>query len=119
MSRGRDDYDDPGRRRRDDDDDDRDYGGRSGRRNELTGLDKMYATTSVPILILFSLCCNGLVLLPLILSIIAVNTCKDETARGNAKLSLIISGTVVTLLVIVQIVALSMGGGLGGGLPPG
>jgi hypothetical protein len=68
------------------DDDDLDV-----QKRPLSGLDGMYANTNIVILIIFSLCCNGLCFLPLILSLIGTLTCRDETAKSNARLSLIIS----------------------------
>ena len=72
-----------------DDEDDDDL--RPVRKRELSGLDGMFANTNMVVLVLFGLCCNGLCFLPLILSIIGVTTCTDETARSNAKIVMIIS----------------------------
>jgi hypothetical protein len=76
----------------------------------------MYADTNIVLLIFFSLYCNGLCLLPLILSIIGVATCTDEKARANAKLSLIISIVAVVLITIAQIIRMmTVGAGAFGG----
>jgi glutaminase len=79
-------------------------------------MDSLYANTNIVVLILFSLCCNGLCLLPLILSVVGVLTCTDEKAKSNAKLSLIISAIMVTIGVVANIArfALGVGGGAGG-----
>ena len=78
----------------------RDYDDDSVRKKDLTGMNKMFAETNIVVLVLFGLCCNGLCLLPLILSVIGVATCTDEKAQSNAKIVLIISGIVVVLGVI-------------------
>lgn len=88
-------------KRYDDDDDNGEDMPSVRRRDEpLSGMNAMYANTNIVVLIFFSLCCNGLCLLPLILSIIGVATCTDEKAKSNAKLCLIISG----LMVVVQFI---------------
>jgi hypothetical protein len=75
----------------------------------------MYANTNFAVLIIFSLCCNGLCLLPLILSLIAFTTSTDEKAKNNAKICLIISGVMVVIGVIANVIQMMMGGGPGGG----
>ncbi len=71
---------------------------------QLSGLDSFYANTNFVLLILFSLCCNGLCLLPLILSAVGLGVCKDPTARSNAKTSLIISIIMVVIGIIIDII---------------
>ncbi len=90
--------------------DDDDIDDLPARKKELSGMDSMYANTNIVILIFFALCCNGLCLAPLILSIIGTFTCTDEKAKANAKLSLIISGIMVFLAVVINIVRFAIGG---------
>ncbi len=93
------------------DDDDYDDDMPSVRRNEpLSGMNAMFANTNIVLLILFSLCCNWMCFLPLILSIVGVTTCTDEKAKSNAKICLIISGIVVVLGTISSIVQQLTGG---------
>ena len=79
------------------------------RKKEMGPLDKMFKDTSMVVLVLFALCCNGIAL---ILGIIALATAKDPTAKSNALTVTIIGGVVTFLGVIYQIVQLA--GGLGG-----
>ena len=74
----------------------------------------MYANTNIVILIFFSFCCNGLCLLPLILSIVGVVTCTDEKAKSNAKICLIVSCVSLVLGVISSVVQQMAGVGGGG-----
>lgn len=108
MPRREDDYDDyeddrPRRRRRDDDDDDYD---RRPRKKQLTGLDGMFANTSMVALILFGLCCGEI---SLILGIIGLAMCEDETARKNAMIVTIISA--VRFVIVAAIVAIQIASG--------
>src|SRR5437870_1870287 len=91
------------RRRRDDDDDDLPV----RRKKTLSGLDAMYHDTSLVILILFGCLCGWIAV---ILSVIALATCKDETAKKNATIVLIIA-VVVGILHAVGIVMRTAGGG--------
>ncbi len=88
------------RRLYDDDDGDR---GRSG------GLDGMFANTSLPMLILFPLCCG---VFALIFAIIGVATCRDPQARSNAQLVLIIS--LISSGIGIALNVMGFVGGFGG-----
>lgn len=111
MPRGYDDDDDDRPRKRSRDDDDDDYEDeRPTRRQPLSGMDGMYTNTSFPVLILFSVCCNGLCLLPFILSLIGTFTCKDKTAQANARICLIISSVMVVIGVVANIVRFAISG---------
>jgi hypothetical protein len=91
-----------------DDDDDDDIP--SVRKKEpLSGLDGFFANTSTVVLVIFAFCCGGIAL---ILSIIGVIICKDETAKSNARLVLIISGIITALSVIANV--MNSMGGMGG-----
>ena len=87
-----DDYDDEDdddrrrRKRRSDDDDD--FDDRPARKKQLSGLDAMYHDTSIVILILFGCLCGWIAV---ILSVIALVTGKDETAKRNATIVLIVA----------------------------
>jgi hypothetical protein len=107
MARERDDYDDYDNkpRRRDDRDDD-DGGPRSRPVQQLTGLDKTFHDTNIVVLILFALCCNGIAL---VLGVIGLITCKDETAKKNALIVTIIGG-IITALAVVGRVMQAVGG---------
>ena len=75
------------------------------RRPALTGLDAMYHDTSIVILILFGCLCGWIAV---ILSIVALVSCKDETAKKNATIVLIVAGVVGILHavgVVVRIVS--------------
>ena len=118
MPRNRDDdddYDDEPRaskkpRRRDDDDDDDFDDAPRVNKNPPSGIEGMYANTNFAILIIFSLCCNWMCFLPLILSIVAYSTATDEKAKNNAKICLIISSVMVVLGVIGNIVRFALVG---------
>src|SRR5262245_48221522 len=119
MPRRDDDYDDddqPRPRRRDDDDyddddrprqrrrrrhDDDEYDDRPRRKRQLTGLDGMFANTSMVALILFGLCCGEV---SLILGIVGLAACEDETARRNAIIVTIVSA--VRFVIVAAIVAI-------------
>jgi hypothetical protein len=92
-----DDDDDRPRRRRRDDDDDADDLPRI-RKKPMSGLDGTFANTSLPILIIFGMCCSGIAL---ILSIVGLATCHDPTARKNATIVLIISIVFVVIWNVV------------------
>jgi hypothetical protein len=88
MAKDRDDLDDRDddrpRRRRDDDYDDRP-------KEQLGPLDKTFRDTNIVVLVLFSICCNGIAL---ILGIIGLVTAKDPKAKSNAMIVTIIGGIV-------------------------
>jgi hypothetical protein len=95
--RRRDDDDEPDdrprrRRRRDDDYDDVP----DIRKRELSGFDGMFANTSMVALILFGLCCGDIAL---ILGIIGLIICKDDTAKQNALIVTVISAVRVVAVV--------------------
>jgi hypothetical protein len=111
RSGGRRDDDDEGdlprrrRRRRDEDDDDYDdERPRRRRGGEMGPLDGMYRDTNIVVLVLFALCCNGIAF---ILSLIAVVTAKDPTAKSNATVCMIVA-IVVTVLGVGGRIALMM-----------
>jgi LSD1 subclass zinc finger protein len=111
------------RRRRDDDDDDDDdddYRRRKRRKKkrrrtleeeydvermryfdaEPRGfLDSTFADTSIVLLVIFALCCSGIAL---VVSLVALLTCRDKTAKQNALIVLTIAGFVVALNVIAS-----------------
>jgi hypothetical protein len=87
------------------------------KKEPLTGLNGMFANTSMVVLIIFALCCNGLCYLPFILSLIGVLTCTDETAKSNARLCLIISG-IMSVIITIGGVIRNMNAGPGGGFGP-
>jgi hypothetical protein len=102
--RDEDDEDDrPRRRRRDEDDDDDDRPRRrrrSIRRDELTGLDAMFANTNIVALVLFGCLCGGIAG---ILGFVGVLTCKDEKAKQNAMITMIIGGVMLAIGIVVQV----------------
>lgn len=61
---------------------------------DMGPLDKMFRDTNIVILILFSICCNGIAL---ILGLICYLTAKDPKAKSNALVVSIIGG-IITLL---------------------
>lgn len=68
----------------------------------LGPLDKTFRDTNIVILILFALCCG---FIAMVLSIIGVATAKDEKAKQNAIICLVISaisGGLSTLSFILQ-----------------
>ena len=124
RNRNADDYEDepddrPRRRRRDDDDDDADDRPRRRRRDDdydddrpsrsgdLGPLDKMFRDTNTVVLVLFGCCCG---VIAFILSLICYLTAKNEKAKSNAMLVLIISGVMTVLNVIGTILQLSTKG---------
>jgi hypothetical protein len=60
-------------------------------KRELSGLDGMFANTSMPILIIFAFCCSGIAL---ILGIVGLIVCTDEKAKSNALVVTIIAAIV-------------------------
>jgi hypothetical protein len=96
MARERaDDYEDeddrPRRRRRDEEEND--YDDRP-RRKKLQGMDALFAKTSMVGIILFGLCCG---LLALVLGIVGLVTCKDQKARRNATIVVVISAVMIAV----------------------
>jgi hypothetical protein len=85
----------------DDDDEDDDDMPSVRKKEPLSGLDGFFANTSTVVLVIFAFCCGTIAL---ILSIIGLITCKDETAKSNARLVLIITGIIHVLAVLGNIV---------------
>ena len=92
----------------DDYEDDRGRGRKRG--GEKGPLDGMFRDTSMPVLVIFAICCGGIAL---ILSIIAFATAKDPEAKSKAQTVMIISIIMSVIGVIANIVAMSMQGGRG------
>lgn len=101
MARTRDDYDDdedrPRRRRDRDDDYDDDYDAPRSRRN-LGPLDRTFRDTNIVVLVLFGCCCG---IIAFILSLVCVLTARDEKAKSNALVVMIISGILVVANIIM------------------
>ena len=121
MARSRDDDDDddlPRRRRRRDEDEDDEEDDRPRRRRkrssggEMGPLDGMFRDTNIVVLVLFALCCG---LIAFILSLIAVITAKDPTAKSNAMTCLIVCIVGQVLGGIVYVIMLAGGAGAGAG----
>lgn len=66
---------------------------------ELGPLDKMFRDTNIVILILFSVCCNGIAL---ILGLVCYFTAIDPKAKSNALMVIIIGGALTVLGIIAQ-----------------
>jgi uncharacterized membrane protein len=62
-------------------------------------LDGLYRDTNIAILVIFGLCCN---LIAFILSLIGFLTAKDEKAKHNAMICLIVSIVSMVLGTILQ-----------------
>ena len=73
---------------------------------ELGFFDKTFKNTNIVILIIFGLCCG---IIPLVLGIIGIATCKDPTAKRNA-----IIVTVVGAISFILSILLQLGGALAG-----
>jgi hypothetical protein len=101
----RDDDDDRPRRRddRDDYDDDRPRRRRGG---EMGPLDKMFRDTNIVFLVLFGICCG---IIALVLSAVGYFTAKDEKAKSNAMLVLIISGIMSVVGIILRVTGVVAG----------
>jgi hypothetical protein len=84
------------RRRRDDDDDD----SPASRSGDLGPLDKMYRDTNIVVLILFGCCCG---FIALILSLVCYFTAKDEKAKSNALLVIIISAVLTVISIVANV----------------
>jgi hypothetical protein len=107
MPRPDDEYTDEPPRRRDDE-----YGDRPppDRRDEdyvnypdvrrRTGMDAFFSDKNLALLILLSVCCNGIAL---ILGIVGLAACKDPRARHNALVVTIVSGIITFLGVGMQL----------------
>jgi hypothetical protein len=67
-------------------------------------MDGLFAKTNIVLLIIFAVCCNSLFLLPLILGIVGLITCKDPRAKQNALVVTIISGIIVGIGVVVGVI---------------
>jgi len=87
-----DDEDDRPRRRRRRDDNDDDYEG-SGPK-EFGPLDKTFRDTNIVVLIIFGCCCG---IIAFALSLACMLTAKDQKAKSNAMIVLIISAIVSVL----------------------
>ena len=85
------------RRRRDDDDDDDD---RPRRRRELGPLDSTFRDTNIVVLILFACCCRGIAF---ILALICYLTAKDEKAKSNAMIVLLIDAVLIVVAIILNV----------------
>ncbi len=70
---------------------------------ELDWIDKTFKNNAIIVLIIFSVCCNGIAV---ILGIIGVILCKDPVAKKNAIIVLIISGCSTILFMAYQILAI-------------
>ena len=68
---------------------------------QLSGLEKFYVDNFV-IAIILSVCCNGLFLIPLILSAITFFTAKDPKAKNNAMICMIISIVLVGIGIVMN-----------------
>src|SRR4051812_40589013 len=77
-----------------------------------TGMDAFFGNTSTPVLVLFGICCGCIAL---ILSIIGLATCKDETARSNAKLVLIVCLVSQAVGIVIRVILTMAEVGAGGG----
>jgi hypothetical protein len=88
-------YDDepPRRPRRREDDDD--YPS-IRRRQPLSGMDGLFANTHVVVLVLFSCLCS---FIAMILGVVGLATCKDETAKRNALITTILGGVFFVLQI--------------------
>jgi hypothetical protein len=92
----------PPRRRRPDDADELD---RPRRQAEEGWLDKQFAGTSVVVIVLASLCCG---VFALVFGIVGLASCQNPKARDNAKLMVIISGIMVGLGIVLQVLQLAV-----------
>ena len=103
RSRSDDDYEDddledrPKLKRRDPEADDYDDDRRTA---QLGPLDKMYRDTSTVVLVIFGCCCG---MIAFILSLVAYFTAKDEKAKSNALMVVIISAIVSALGIVANI----------------
>ncbi len=99
------DYDRPRRRRDDDDYDDVRDRIRRAPPERLTGIDGMFANTHVVMLVLFSCLCGGIAF---IFGIVGLIACKDPRARQNALITTIVSGVLIAVGVVLQVLAAAM-----------
>jgi hypothetical protein len=107
MARDRDDdYDDRPRRRDDDDD----YDDRPRRPARLGPLDKTFRDTNIVVLVLFGFCCG---IIALALSLVCLLTAKDEKAKSNAMIVVIVSGLMTVIGVGLQLTGILAGGAAG------
>jgi hypothetical protein len=92
------------RRRRDDRDDDPYEGDRDRDRfRRRSWIEKELLNTNIVVIVLFGLCCNGCLMLPLIFGIIGTATCKDPVARQKALILLIVSACATVLSVWARV----------------
>jgi hypothetical protein len=99
--------DERGRRRRYEDEPyepRRDYDDRFRKRSWL---ERELINTSIPIVVFFALCCNGIAL---IFGIVGVLTCQDPEAKHKAMILLILGGIITALGLGCQILSLSQPG---------
>ena len=73
-------------------------------------LDGMFANTNIVILVLFALCCG---LIAFVLGLVGMLTAKDPKAKSNATLVVIISGVLMAIGILINV--LGVGVGLMGG----
>lgn len=73
---------------------------------QLGPLDKMYRDTNIVILVIFGICCG---LIAFILSLVAYLTAKDEKAKSNALIVMIVGAVLTAIGIVAQV-----GGFLGG-----
>lgn len=100
----------PRRRDEDYDDEDDDLPRRRDRRyrEEMSWIDKQFLSTSMVVLVFFSICCGNLAL---IFGILGVAMCKVPEAKQKAMTTLIIAAVVSVGSVVFWIIATMLGGG--------
>jgi hypothetical protein len=68
-------------------------------RRELGWLDRQFLDTSIVVLVIFSLCCNGIAFAIGLAGFIA---CKDPEAKQKAMITMIIGGIITFIGVAIQ-----------------
>jgi hypothetical protein len=81
------------------DDDDDEFDVPSIKKKELSGFDGMFSNTSMPILVIFAFCCNGIAL---ILGVIGLVVCTDPKAKSNALVVTVIAGITTAIGTVVR-----------------
>jgi hypothetical protein len=73
------------------------------RKPQRSWVENQLLNTNMVLLVLFSLCCNGLCFLPLIFGIVGLTTAKDSEAKQRAMVVTIISAIMVTIGILGNI----------------
>jgi len=71
-------------------------------RRELGWLDRQFLDTNIVVLVIFSLCCNGIAFA---IGLAGVIACQDPDAKQKAMITMIVGGVITALGIAYQFMA--------------